>query len=149
MPLHCRTVGHRCLPCGHPGLRPWAYLWKREPTARDAHGNVAASNVLTVTTPSKTDFTPPSAPTNLHLTFQSSPPEAWLAWTASTDDTDPQSLILYETWLNGVLVHDGLVGGASTVTYCRDTAPMEIVLRAVDSSGNRSGPSNAILFPCA
>ena len=27
------------------------------------------------------------------------------------DDTDPQGLILYETYLNGVLVPDGLVGG--------------------------------------
>ena len=154
-------VWHTLLMDGAPqfsdyiGLRSWTTCYvdpgsthTLQVTARDAWGNVATSNVLTVTTPAKTDFTPPSAPTNLHLTFQSSPPEAWLAWTASTDDTDPQSLILYETWLNGVLVQDGLVGGTWTVTYCRDTAPMEIVLRAVDSSGNRSGPSNVIQFSC-
>jgi hypothetical protein len=34
------------------------------------------------------------------------------------------------------------------VAYCRDIGPMEIVLRAVDTSGNRSGPSNAIVHDC-
>jgi chitodextrinase len=116
--------------------------------ARDASGNVAQSNTLTVTTPAKTDNTPPTAPANLHDTSQSNGEEAWIEWNPSTDDTDSQNLILYEVYLNGVLVNDGTMGGTNTIAYCRGTGPMEIVLRAVDTSGNRSGPSNAIIFPC-
>ena len=116
--------------------------------ARDASMNTVQSNTLTVTTPARTDTTPPSAPTDLHLTFQSNSEEAWIEWTPSTDDTDSQALILYETYLDGVLTMDGVVGGTNTIAYCRGTGPMEIVLRAVDTSGNRSGPSNAIVWSC-
>jgi hypothetical protein len=53
------------------------------------------------------------------------------------------------TWtVNGVLVPDGLVGGTNTIAYCRDIGPTTVVLRAVDTSGNRSGPSNALSINC-
>jgi hypothetical protein len=67
---------------------------------------------------------------------------------SSTDDADPQSQILYEVYLNGVRNDDGVIGYGSTVTYCREPGPTAIVLRAVDTSGNRSGASNAIDFAC-
>jgi hypothetical protein len=114
--------------------------------ARDASGNVAQSHTLTVTTV-RTDTTPPTAPTTLHTTFQSRE-EAWIEWDPATNDTDPQELILYEVYLNGVLVDDGGVGGTNRIAYGRDPGPTEIVLRAVDTSGNRSGPSNALVFGC-
>lgn len=117
-------------------------------TARDYFGNSVESNVLTVTTTAKTDDVAPTAPTDLRFTFQTDPPELWLAWSPSTDDTDPQGLILYETYLNGVLVPDGLVGGTNTIAYCRDVGPTTVTLRAVDTSGNRSGPSNALSIDC-
>jgi len=116
--------------------------------ATDASGNTAVGNTITVTTPAKTDFIAPSAPTNLHLTFQSAPPEAWIEWTPSNDNTDSQGLILYEVYLDGVLIPDGGIGGTNTIAYCRDIGPTEITLRAVDTSGNRSGPSNTITFDC-
>jgi hypothetical protein len=116
--------------------------------ARDYFGNTVESNVLSVTTPLKTENVPPTAPTNLRFTFQTDPPELWLAWDPSTDNSDPQGLILYETYLNGVLFHDGLVGGTNTVTYCRDVGPTTVVVRAVDTSGNRSGPSNELNINC-
>ena len=90
----------------------------------------------------------PTAPTDLRFTFQTDPPELWLAWSPSTDDTDSQALILYETYLNGVLVPDGLVGGTNTIAYCRDIGPTSVVVRAVDTSGNRSGPSNELNINC-
>jgi hypothetical protein len=74
--------------------------------------------------------------------------EAWSEWDPSTDDTDPQNLILYEVYTDGILVDDGVVGGTNTIAYCRFGGLMEIVLRAVDTSGNRSGPSNAITWGC-
>jgi hypothetical protein len=95
-----------------------------------------------------TDNTPPSAPTNLHTTFQSAPPEAWLEWSPSTDDSDGQDLILYEVYLDGVLVPDGVIGGTNTIAYCRDIGQTEILLRGVDTFGSRSGPSNSIQFDC-
>ena len=118
--------------------------------ARDAYGNNVASNVLTVTTPPKLEDVPPSAPTNLALGFQSSQGEAWLSWSQSSDDTDPQSRIRYEVYFNGVQHDDdGAIGGGSTIAYCRTvTGPAQIVVRAVDTSGNVSGPSNAIPFDC-
>ena len=117
-------------------------------TARDAYGNVAQSNDLSVTTPAITDTQPPTAPTNLRLSSESAPPEAWLDWDQSTDDTDPQSQILYDVYLNGVRNDDGVIGYGSTITYCRVEGPTQIVLRAVDTSGNVSAPSNAIAFDC-
>jgi hypothetical protein len=136
-------------------LSPWTVFYL-EPstthtfrvTASDYFGNSVDSNVLSVTTPPKTDNVAPTAPTNLQFSFQTGPPELWLNWDPSTDDTDSQGLILYETYLNGVLVPDGVVGGTNTIVYCRDLGPTTVVLRAVDASGNRSGPSNALNITC-
>jgi len=134
---------------------PWTVLYL-EPasahtfkvTARDYFGNTVESDVVTATTPPKTDNVAPTAPTNVQFSFQTAPPELWLTWSPSTDDTDSQELILYETYLNGVLVLDGNVGGTNTIAYCRDIGPTTVVLRAVDTSGNRSGPSNELHTDC-
>ncbi len=128
-----------------------AYEFKVD--ARDQFGNVAQSNVLNITTPPKTDDVAPSPTTNLALGFQStSGEEAWLTWNQSTDDTDPQSAILYEVYFNGVR-HDGdaAIGSGGTIAYCRNATgagPTEIVVRAVDTSGNESAPSNVAPFDC-
>jgi hypothetical protein len=136
-------------------LSPWTVFYP-EPstthtfkvTASDYFGNSVDSNVLSVTTPPKNDNVAPRAPTNLRFSFQTAPPELWLNWDPSTDDTDSHNLILYETYLNGVLVPDGVVGGTNTIAYCRDLGPTTVVLRAVDTSGNRSGPSNELNITC-
>jgi len=80
--------------------------------------------------------------------FRNAPPEAWLDWQQSTDDTDPQSEILYDVYLNGVRNDDGVIGYGSTITYCREPGPTTIVIKAVDTSGNVSAPSNEIIFNC-
>jgi hypothetical protein len=120
-------------------------------TVRDAVGNVAASNVLTVTTPTTTDATAPSAPTNLRLGPQSGGCEAWLSWNASTDDADAQSLIQYDVYVNGVRTPDGVIGYTSTVAYARAVGLTTFVIKAVDTSGNISAPSNDVTLdalPC-
>ena len=142
-------------PVPHTLTSPWTVFYL-EPstthtfkvTARDYFGNTDESDVLSVTTPPKTDHVAPSAPANLRFSSEANPPELWLVWDASTDDTDSQALILYETYLNGVLVPDGGVGGTNTIAYCRDVGPTTVVLRAVDTSGNRSGPSNELSIDC-
>ena len=116
-------------------------------TVRDYFGNTNQSNVVTVTTPAVTDHTPPTTPTNLRFSPETSPPELWLDWDPSTDDTDPQSLILYDVYINGVPEH-ALIGGTDTIVYCRDTGENRLTMQAVDSSGNKSGHSNEIVFIC-
>jgi chitodextrinase len=118
--------------------------------ARDFNGNAVESNVLSVTTPPKRDDVAPTAPTNLTLGFQSSQGEAWLSWDPSTDDTDPQSLIRYEVFFNDFHHDDdGAIGSTGTIAYCREvTGQAVIVVRAIDTSGNVSEPSNALPFDC-
>jgi chitodextrinase len=118
-------------------------------TVRDSFGNTAQSNVLSVTTPAVTDTVPPTAPANLSLSSESSPPEAWLDWDQSTDNTDPQSQILYEVYVNGELATEStVIGYGSTIAYCRAEGTNTIMVKATDTSGNVSAPSNEILFPC-
>ena len=114
---------------------------------RDFFGNTAESNTLMVTTPAVTERNPPTVPQNLHLSFQSSVPEIWLEWDASTDDTDPQSLIMYEVFINGVLNQLGTtIGAPETVAYCQGSGVNTIKIRAVDTSGNASAFGNEIQF---
>jgi hypothetical protein len=89
-----------------------------------------------------------TAPTNLRFSSETTPPELWLNWDPSTDDTDSQALILYETYPERRPrpgrprrrhEHDRVLPGRG---------PTIIVLRAVDTSGNRSGPSNELSITC-
>jgi len=115
-------------------------------TARDRYFNTVESNVLSVTTPAATDTVPPTAPTNLSGATLDN--EIHMNWGLSTDNADPQSEILYEFYLNGVSnPGDGLFGSSGLV-YCREAGLTTVVARAVDSSGNRSAPSNEIVVQC-
>ena len=116
-------------------------------TVRDFFGNTNQSNVVTVTTPAVTDRTPPTTPTNLRLSPDASSPEIWLEWDQSTDDTDPQSQILYDVYVNGVPEHVA-IGYSDELVYCRDTGPTTLTVQAIDTSGNASGHSNEIVFIC-
>jgi chitodextrinase len=116
--------------------------------AADASGNFVESQATAVTTPAVTDHEPPTAPTNLTLSSESQTPEIWTDWTQSTDNVDAQADILYDVYFNGVFIEHGVLGGGSTITYCRDTGPTTVTLKAVDSSGNVSLPSNELLFDC-
>jgi chitodextrinase len=119
--------------------------------ARDSFGNVAQSNVLSVTTPAPTNSVAPTTPTNVQLGFQSGNGEAWLSWDGSTDDADPQHLIVYEIYFNGLANYpESIIGGNSTIAYCtvQGIGMTEVVLRAVDTSGNRSAPSNPVWVDC-
>jgi hypothetical protein len=140
---------------GAIGVRSWVLLDRTPETtylvkvrAADASGNFVESDTVAVTTPAVTDHEAPTAPTNFTLSPESSPPEIWTDWTQSTDNVDPQSDILYDVYFNGVFVEHAALGGGSTITYCLDPGPTVVTLKAVDSSGNVSGPSNEIVFDC-
>jgi chitodextrinase len=115
--------------------------------ARDVFGNATAGDPVSVTMPSTTDTAPPTAPTNLIGAEIDN--EIHMTWTQSTDDRDPQSEILYEFYLNGVMHPDDDLFGGSGFVYCRGASGFTtVVAKAVDSSGNRSGPSNQIIVQC-
>ena len=115
--------------------------------AHDMGGNTATSNAVTLTTAATSDVTPPSAPTNVRITGGFGCPEFFVGWTQSTDDTDPQSQILYDVYVNGVPEHVA-IGYSDELVYCRDTGPNRLTVQAVDTSGNASGHSNEIVFIC-
>jgi chitinase len=94
------------------------------------------------TTAVSTDVTPPTAPANLRASDRGCS-EVRLTWAQSTDDQDPQAAIRYRVFINGV--HDLASGTPMGVgvwpTYGVDGVNT-FVLRAVDSAGNVSAPSN-------
>lgn len=115
--------------------------------ARDRFGNSSSSNTETVTLPPVNDATPPSAPSNLTFSSETSPPEAWLDWTASTDNLDPQGDILYQVFVNDELASTG-IGNVDDIVYCTLTGANTIKVRAMDTSGNVSAFSNELVFVC-
>lgn len=128
------------------GLTP-ATAYALQVTLRDAFGNVTEGDVLNVTTPPATDTQPPTSPSNLRVGSDSFPPDIVLRWDQSTDDSDPQGQIRYDVFLDGV--PGGTVIGVGRAFFsCLDVGPTEIVMRAVDTSGNASGPSNTVTFDC-
>jgi chitodextrinase len=115
--------------------------------ARDRFGNSAASNTLTVTQPPANDAVPPTAPSNLTFSSETSPPEIWLDWTAASDNLDPPGQLLYEVFVNGVRASTG-VSNVNDIVYCQDTGLNVIKVRALDTSGNAGPFSNEISLVC-
>ena len=67
-----------------------------------------------------------------------------MRWTQSTDNQDPQAAIRYHILINGVLDPLGVpIGVGRTITHGVDGVNT-FVIRAVDSAGNVSGPSNSV-----
>jgi len=116
-------------------------------TAIDFTGiNKSTSNSSSAQTWPSSDTTPPTAPTNLHvISLDTGGGEAWLGWTQSTDDTDPQSNIEYEIYVNGVLSPLPVSAGVDfdfvyTLPGCENT----FTIKAVDKTGNTSPASNPV-----
>lgn len=124
------------------------YLFEPETTytitaeARDNGINWSPrSEPLTVTTESRNpnDITPPTTPTGLRASDASGDGEINIRWVLSTDDTDPQSLIRYDVYVNGVL-SDITVGRTRSIVYGIDGLNTITVI-AVDTAGNQSEPA--------
>jgi len=117
--------------------------------AWDSSGNRSTSNAVTLTTEASSDTVPPTAPTNLHLVSDQGGGEFYLGWTQSTDDVDPQYLIEYEIYVNGVLSPLAVSAGVDQdFVYARPECENVFVVKAVDRTGNTSEPSNTLtLFP--
>ena len=120
--------------------------------ANDSNGNTATSNVVTLTTEASSDVTPPSAPTNVRIVADQGCGEVFIGWTQATDDTDPQSAIEYEIYVNGVLSPLAVAAGIDQdFVYATAQGENTFVVKAVDRAGNTSAASNAataVLWPC-
>jgi hypothetical protein len=92
------------------------------------------------------DVTPPSAPRLRGADADVGCGNFFLDWTESRDNVDPQWALRYDIYMDGGLVPDASVVGDYFVELSVDVAPGSrhtFVVRAVDRSGNVSGPSNA------
>jgi chitodextrinase len=111
--------------------------------ARDFGNNLSpVSDPVNVTTePSNpNDVTPPTTPANLREDHFGDG-EIHLRWDASTDDLDPQSLIRYNVYVNGIL-SDFPVGLTRSIVYATSADGIEtITIIAVDTAGNESAPA--------
>jgi chitodextrinase len=120
--------------------------------ANDFNGNTTMSNAVTLTTEATSDVTPPSAPTDVRIVEDQGCGEVWVGWTQSTDDTDPQSAIEYEIYVNGVLSPLAVGGGIDRdFVYATAHGDNTFTVKAVDRAGNTSETSNAFtafLWPC-
>ena len=91
------------------------------------------------------DTQPPTTPANLNG-FDGGCGEAWLDWTQSTDNVDPQSYLRYEIYVNGTFRPESTVlGGDSTVAYAIVEGSNTFEVFAVDSAGNRSSSASITL----
>jgi hypothetical protein len=119
----------------------------------DWSGNtISTSNTVWATTDASNDFTPPSPPASLHLVRDNTCGEVWLGWTEANDDSDPQSAIEYEIYVNGVLSPLPVSGGIDIdFVYATNSGDNYFQVKAVDRAGNTSSASNILkllLWPC-
>ena len=76
-------------------------------------------------------------------------PEFFVGWTQSSDDTDPQSAIEYEIYVNGVLSPLPVsVGVDQDFVYAAASGASTFTVKAVDRAGNTSQASNAVTEIC-
>jgi chitodextrinase len=117
--------------------------------ANDFNGNTTISNPVTLTTAPSNDVTPPSAPTDVRIVGSNGCPEFFVGWTQSTDDADPQSLIEYEIYVNGVLSPLAVSAGVDQdFVYATASGANTFTVKAVDQAGNTSEASNGVTEIC-
>ena len=117
--------------------------------ALDQDANASTSNAVTLTTEASSDVTPPSAPTNVHIVGGNGCPEFFVGWTQATDDTDPQYLIEYEIYVNGVLSPLAVSAGVDEdFVYATVSGANTFTVKAVDQAGNTSEASNGVTEFC-
>jgi hypothetical protein len=114
--------------------------------ARDFGGNLSPiSEPINVTTEAANpnDHTPPTTPTNLREEHFDE--EIHVSWDPSTDDFDPQSIIRYDVYVNGVL--SDLTVGLQTnnrIVYGQRGSNAVSVF-ATDTANNRSNSATIIV----
>jgi chitodextrinase len=85
------------------------------------------------------DHTAPTTPPNFY--GQNWDCEVELVWGESTDDLDPQFIIEYQVFVNGVHDHSLSLRYTRTIVYGTFNGLNEFSVVAVDTAGNRSAPA--------
>jgi chitin-binding protein len=107
---------------------------------------LSAPLVVTTDPVNPNDVTPPTTPTNLHAWEFCE--EIHLFWTQSTDDFDPQAVIRYDVYVDGVF-SDVLFGsGGPSMNYGDPGETNVFEVFAIDTAGNVSEPAVLILDLC-
>jgi hypothetical protein len=122
--------------------------------ARDYFENVdggtvsAVSAPFSVTTASNdgSDVTPPTQPALVWADLYDGSTEIQVSWRASTDDVTPQTVILYEMYVNGV--HENSAIGTTQTTGYGVVGENIVTVVAIDEAGNRSvAGSTTLVIP--
>ncbi|MGE0480024.1 MAG: fibronectin type III domain-containing protein [Phycisphaerae bacterium] len=87
------------------------------------------------------DRTPPTTPTNLHVTAVS-PTSVSLAWSPSSDDSGSFFYVLYAN--NAVVANASMTATTTTLTGLNPSTAYTFLIRARDQALNWSGYSNAV-----
>jgi len=117
--------------------------------ARDYGPNFSPpSNAANITTEpaNPNDTTPPTPPANLREMNWCD--EVHLNWDQSTDDFDPQSVIRYDVYVNGVLSDTLFGSGGKSIVYGNPGQQNTFEVIASDSAGNRSAPATLTVTLC-
>ena len=142
---YCLSMGERPLYCSTPETSTVLTLLSPETTytftvkALDSGGNWSPlSDPVTATTSpvNSADVTPPTTPSLGGGGFGDC--EAELYWSESTDDLDPQWLIEYQVFINGVYDHSTSQRHLRTIVYGTRNGANTFGVVAVDTAGNRS-----------
>lgn len=92
------------------------------------------------------DSTPPTTPTNLRQDNWCDEVHLW--WDESTDDFDPQSLIRYDVYVNGVLSDILFGSGGRSIVYAIPGEVNTFEVVASDTAGNSSAPASLTVSLC-
>jgi hypothetical protein len=105
--------------------------------AKDGANWSPHSNTLTVTTEPRNpnDTTPPTMPANLRIEYWGGN-EIILNWDQSIDDLDPQWIIRYDLYVNGVLENINVGSGRSHLYIVEGLNTITVI--AIDTAGNES-----------
>jgi hypothetical protein len=120
------------------GLRP-STTYSFIARARDMAGNwseFSAPFTVTTTAADPNDVTPPTTPAGVWAYLDGGGTEMLVYWGASTDNVTPQSAILYQIAVNGV-VDNSAVGKTDSRVYGVQGDNVISVI-AIDAAGNRS-----------
>jgi hypothetical protein len=102
-------------------------------------GASGPSNTVSVNLPASADRQPPTAPANLRVQDEDGCGVWRLTWTQSTDNTDPQSAIEYEIFINGEPSASLVMQGVGlALPYASEEPTNTFSVRALDTSGNTS-----------
>ena len=100
-----------------------------------------AINVVPI--PTQTDFTPPTAPASITLTFRSAT-SVTMTWPEATDDVGVTGYVIYGLFRGSRSSSIGIIGTSTTRSFISSSFASAYYVAAVDAAGNRSPRSPGV-----